>query len=180
MVDSSDTYELDLLAPELLGDPYRTYARLRANRGVHYRSPSGVCSVVSRYADVRLMLLDPRFRAAASPMVDDVEPFADSVTSTARALIGELHQREAFDLMQEFVEPLARDALTASAIGNAILALLTHHDQLKWLHHGARLPDATVDELLRYDSPLQRTSRIALVDVELPEGDTIAAGERVT
>jgi cytochrome P450 len=109
-----------------------------------------------------------------------VEPFERSATSKARGLIGDLRHQDSFDVVQDFVEPLAPDALTASAIGNAILALLTHHDQLKWLHHGARLPDATVDELLRYDSPVQRTSRIALVDVELPEGDTIAAGDRVT
>ena len=41
MPDSSDSYDLDLYAPELLSNPYRTYARLRANRGVHYRSTEG-------------------------------------------------------------------------------------------------------------------------------------------
>lgn len=58
---ATDAY-LDLSAPELLIGPYRTYARLRANRGVHSRSGASDRGfpVLSRYADVRLALGDRR------------------------------------------------------------------------------------------------------------------------
>jgi cytochrome P450 len=58
---------------------------------------------------------------------------------------------------------------TANLIGNGTLALLEHPDQLDWL---ARHPDLTpqaVEELLRYDSPAQVASRIALTDLVLDQ-----------
>jgi cytochrome P450 len=58
---------------------------------------------------------------------------------------------------------------TANLIGNGTLALLEHPDQLDWL---ARHPDLTaraVEELLRYDSPAQVASRVALADLLLGE-----------
>lgn len=56
---------------------------------------------------------------------------------------------------------------TANLIGNGTLALLEHPDQLDWL---ARHPDQcaqAVDELLRYDSPVQVASRAARDDLTL-------------
>jgi cytochrome P450 len=56
---------------------------------------------------------------------------------------------------------------TANLIGNGTLALFEHPDQLDWL---ARHPDLTpqaVEELLRYDSPVQVASRIARNDLVL-------------
>jgi cytochrome P450 len=56
---------------------------------------------------------------------------------------------------------------TANLIGNGTLALFEHPDQLDWL---ARHPDrcaGVVDELLRYDSPVQVASRIARNDLVL-------------
>ncbi|MBV9358168.1 MAG: cytochrome P450, partial [Chloroflexi bacterium] len=36
-----------------------------------------------------------------------------------------------------------------------------------------------IEELLRFDSPVQRTARVALADVELDGGDRIGSGETV-
>jgi cytochrome P450 len=58
---------------------------------------------------------------------------------------------------------------TANLIGNGALALFQHPDQLDRL---ARHPEHSlqaVDELLRYDSPVQVASRVALTD--LVQGD---------
>ncbi len=66
---------------------------------------------------------------------------------------------------------------TANLIGNGTLALLEHPDQLDWL---ARHPDLTpqaVEELLRYDSPAQVASRIALSDLVLDQTN-IGRGEQ--
>jgi cytochrome P450 len=56
---------------------------------------------------------------------------------------------------------------TSNLIGNGTLALFENPDQLDWL---ARHPDCVtqaIDELLRYDSPAQVASRVALNDLDL-------------
>ncbi|HTZ65823.1 MAG TPA: cytochrome P450 [Solirubrobacteraceae bacterium] len=59
---------------------------------------------------------------------------------------------------------------TANLIGNGMLALLEHPDQLAWLARNPERCGEAVEELLRYDSPAQVASRIARRDLKL--GDT--------
>jgi cytochrome P450 len=66
---------------------------------------------------------------------------------------------------------------TANLIGNGTLALLEHPDQLDWLKHNSDLVPQAVEELLRYDSPAQVASRIALSDLVLEE-TKIGRGEQ--
>src|SRR3954452_4749000 len=68
---------------------------------------------------------------------------------------------------------------TASFIGNAVVALLTHPEQLAALRADPEMLPAAVEELLRYDAPVPHsTFRYTLADVEL--GDvTIPAGAQV-
>jgi cytochrome P450 len=56
---------------------------------------------------------------------------------------------------------------TANLIGNGTLALFEHPDQLDWLTRHPELCAGAVDELLRYDSPVQVASRIARNDLVL-------------
>lgn len=56
---------------------------------------------------------------------------------------------------------------TANLIGNGTLALLEHPDQMQWLGHHPERCSQAVEELLRYDSPAQVVSRVALKDLEL-------------
>jgi len=56
---------------------------------------------------------------------------------------------------------------TANLIGNGTLALLEHPDQLDWLAQHPDLTPQAVDELLRYDSPVQVASRVARNDLIL-------------
>ena len=64
---------------------------------------------------------------------------------------------------------------TTNLIGNGLLALLRHPDQLA---AARRDPAAAVEELLRFDSPVQVTVRNAARDGALG-GEEIAAGDRV-
>jgi pimeloyl-[acyl-carrier protein] synthase len=67
---------------------------------------------------------------------------------------------------------------TTNLIGNGMLALLTHPDQLQRLESDPSLIPGAVEEFLRHDSPVQFTNRIALEDVAL--GDkTIRRGQLV-
>jgi len=53
---------------------------------------------------------------------------------------------------------------TTNLIGNGLLALLTHPEEMETLRHDPTLLRSAVDELLRYDSPVQFDGRIALQD----------------
>ena len=56
---------------------------------------------------------------------------------------------------------------TTNLIGNGILTLLRHPDQLEKLRADLSLIPSAVEELLRYESPSQHTARLAPRDVEL-------------
>jgi cytochrome P450 len=67
---------------------------------------------------------------------------------------------------------------TVNLIGNGTLALVNNPDQLAKLRNDPSLTRNAVEEFLRYDSPVQGTSRMASRDVELG-GTTIRRGEAV-
>jgi cytochrome P450 len=64
---------------------------------------------------------------------------------------------------------------TVNLIGNATLALLGHPDQLAKLRSDPELDGGAVEELLRYDSPVQFSRRITTADLDVA-GTTIPAG----
>jgi hypothetical protein len=67
---------------------------------------------------------------------------------------------------------------TVNLIGNGTVALLGHPDNWSRLRRDPALIPAAVEEMLRYDSPVQLTSRIATEDIEVG-GGVIAAGKPV-
>jgi cytochrome P450 len=68
---------------------------------------------------------------------------------------------------------------TVSLIGNAVLALLTHPEERAAVEADPSLLPRAVEELIRYDGPVERTlNRWAAVDIELG-GQTIRRGESV-
>ena len=70
---------------------------------------------------------------------------------------------------------IAGHETTVNLIGNGLLALLQHPDQLERLRREPGLIGSAVEELLRFDSPVQRTARITNAEVELG-GKTIPKG----
>jgi cytochrome P450 len=66
---------------------------------------------------------------------------------------------------------------TANLIGNGTLALFEHPEQLDWLVQNQDLPMQAVDELLRYDSPVQVASRVALSNLTL-NGTKVLEGQQ--
>lgn len=82
---------------------------------------------------------------------------------------------------------IAGHETTVNLIANAILALLRHRPQWTALGADAGRAPAVVEETMRYDPPVQLTSRIALEDMTIgeltvPKGDTmmllLAAAQR--
>jgi cytochrome P450 len=67
---------------------------------------------------------------------------------------------------------------TVNLIGNGSLALLRNPSELERIRDSPALMPNAVEELLRYDSPVQRSGRTILEDVKL-DGLTFYAGQRV-
>ena len=67
---------------------------------------------------------------------------------------------------------------TTNLIGNGVLLLLTHPDQLALLRSRPDLMPSAVEEMLRFESPLQRNPRRVAVDLDL-HGQHLKAGDYV-
>lgn len=67
---------------------------------------------------------------------------------------------------------------TVNLIGNGVAQLTAHPDQRALLAERPELWPTAVDEVLRYDSPVQRTGRLACRDTEV-DGVAVPAGQVV-
>ncbi|HET7467614.1 MAG TPA: cytochrome P450, partial [Candidatus Dormibacteraeota bacterium] len=66
---------------------------------------------------------------------------------------------------------------SCSLIGNAMLALIRHPDQLAELRRRPSLMDAALEELIRFDGPIHLTARVANEDIMVGKS-TIRTGEQ--
>jgi len=73
---------------------------------------------------------------------------------------------------------LAGHETTVNLIGNGTLALLRHPEQRERLRNDPGMIGSAVEELLRYDGPVQRTARIPSEDITVGS-KTIGKGEMV-
>ncbi|HEV7979279.1 cytochrome P450 [Amycolatopsis sp.] len=73
---------------------------------------------------------------------------------------------------------MAGHEATVNVIGNGVSALLTHTSQWERLLAGPELVDSCVEELIRFDSPLQLFERTATTDVEIA-GYRVTEGEKI-
>jgi cytochrome P450 len=149
--------------------------------------------------------LQPHVRAAAAtlefnPSLEQMDAAASASTIIAEHLEGLIAARRAAptdDLLSELVhveeqgDQLSHEELittvmllfgagfetTTNLIGNGLLALLDHPDELRRLRNDRALMKTAVEELLRWDSPVQVDGRVTFEDVDVG-GMPIAAGEQ--
>jgi len=117
-------------------------------------------------------------RQAADEMADYIERIAAERRADPRDdLISILVQAEEGDSLttgevMSFVVLLliAGNETTTNLIGNGVKALLAHREQLDRVAADPALVPALIDEVLRYDSPIQGLPRSTRSAVELPSG----------
>jgi cytochrome P450 len=94
-------------------------------------------------------------------------PGADLMSSLVSAC-EDTDMLSAGELMQFLVMLLfAGNETTTNLIGNGMLALQEHPEQLKLLRRDPTLLPRAIEEMLRYDSPVQSVFRTAKEDVEI-------------
>jgi len=107
-----------------------------------------------------------------------IHPSDDLLTDLIAQSVGDDHllDDELIDLVVLLL--VAGHETTVNLIGNGLCALFEHRDQMQvWQQH-PEIGSNAIDELLRYDSPLQMVVRIALDDMYI--GDVrIEAGDEV-
>ncbi len=96
----------------------------------------------------------------ASPRTDIVSALVQAQAEGTR-----LSDRETLNMLRLLLS--AGTETTANLVGNGMLALLRHPDQLQRLRDDPGLIPAAVEELLRFDAPAQTDFRRVLVDCEV-------------
>jgi cytochrome P450 len=160
---------------ELLGIPAedRQHFREWSNSFVLPPMTPELQEQLARHTDEFVAYLDELFARRRA------EPTDDLVSALVRAEDegDHLSQNELCSMVVLLI--VAGHETTVSLITNAVLALLSNPDELAELRADPTLIPAAVEELLRYDSPVERTiARWAATDAELG-GETIRRGELV-
>ena len=116
-------------------------------------------------ADAANKALNDYFR----PIIEErrADPKDDIVSALAQAEEegDRLTELEMLNMLRLLL--IAGNETTTNLIGNGVLALLRHPDQMQKLRDDPSLIPLAVDELLRFDSPVQTDFRRALEDCEV-------------
>jgi len=159
---------------EMLGTPPADHARIRQLTGTVVRSLEPVADPAVASA---IAAADSELTAIAADMIawKRANPADDLLT----ALINAEDDGDVLDdeelIAQTLLLYIAGHETTVNLIAGGTLALLRHPAQLALLRDDPALITNAVEELLRYDSPVQASRRITLEPVSV-SGVTIPAG----
>ena len=143
--------------------------------------PAPSADVLARgHAAVRDFLATLR-GLVAQRRVQPGDPEVDVLTRLIQGEVGGERLTEA-ELLHNCIFLLnAGHETTTNLIGNGMHALMTHRGELQRLAADPALVPSAVEELLRYESPLQLNNRLATAPIELPSGSrVIPAGTFIT
>jgi cytochrome P450 len=132
--------------------------------------------------------IDPASAATATEQqIRDVDQADDEFTDYMRALLGERHKHPGDDLLSALISAddpadrisddeaistavllmIAGHETTVNLISNAVLTFLRYPEVLERLRHEPDLMIGAVEEVLRYEPPVQFRPRTTLADVEI-------------
>jgi hypothetical protein len=166
-----------IVIAELLGFPPQDYQRIK-----RWSDDMAAALALTANADMQ---------AKAGLARDELRDYFDQLVPKLKnpgsqnllsALLATEHLPEALNREEIFSNAVlllaAGHETTANLIGNGMLALLNHRDQLELLGKHPELIDSAVEEILRFDSPVQWTSRVSGEAIEIG-GRTIEPGQIV-
>ena len=163
----------------MLGMPEADHARMRELAGIVVRSLE---PVVDADAFREILSADNELAAIAADVVQRKrrEPGDDLLTALIRAEDGGDVLDDDELVAQVLLLYIAGHETTVNLIANGTLALLRNPDQLALLRERPDLAGNAVEELLRYDSPVQMSRRITLEPysaggTEIPAGAFVIA-----
>ncbi|MBD0673305.1 cytochrome P450 [Streptomyces sp. CBMA156] len=108
-------------------------------------------------------------------------PQDDLVTDLARIAAADDERLSARELLANLVLLLvAGFETTTNLLGNGLALLFRHPEAAAGLCSGAITPAGFTDEVLRFDSPVQATGRVALEEGLSVEGVPVLSGDEVT
>jgi len=155
-----------IVIAEMLGIPPEDRAQFKIWSDQRARTLEPVIDDRERAAsDAASKALDAYFRPIiqerrAAPQEDIVSALAQAEEEGDR-----LTEREMLNMLRLLL--IAGNETTTNLIGNGFLALLRHPDQLQRLRDDPSMLPSAVDELLRFDSPVQTDFRRVLEDCEV-------------
>ena len=164
---------------EMLGMPEADHVRMRELAGILVRSLEPVVD-----ADAFRVILDAdnELSEIAADVIERKrrEPGDDLLTALIRAEDGGDVLDDDELVAQVLLLYIAGHETTVNLIANGTLALLRNPDQLALLRERPDLAGNAVEELLRYDSPVQMSRRItlepyAVAGTEIPAGAFVIA-----
>lgn len=128
------------------------------------------------YAKVDSVLRD--FMDALRPILDERRrrPGEDLVSRLLAARSGGDRLNDEEVILTCIMSFVAGHETTKYLIGNSLLAMAEHPGQYALLRREPGRIEAAIDEVLRFDPPLQQTKRLALEDIELG-GEMVRAGD---
>ena len=166
-----------IVIAELLGVPAEDHRQFKEWSG----------ALVSAIGSTNPQDARTQFEAALGQLLDYLRAIIAERRKVPRddlisAMLGAQEERDALSdaelLATSNLLLIAGHETTTNLIGNGTLALLRNPDQFARLRDDRSLLRSAIDELLRYDSPVQATGRVAKVDVDL-DGATLPAGALV-
>lgn len=165
---------------ELLGIPARDRARFRRWSDAFVTPSVNLQRNTKKYLKTRRLMED--FTAYLRTVFAErrQRPRADLISSLLQAEEAgdRLSEEELFSMMILLI--VAGHETVVNLIGNGMLALLQHPDQLALLRQQPALVRNAVEESLRYDGPVERaTMRFAAEDVAVGD-QTIRRGDAVS
>lgn len=165
---------------ELLGIPARDRARFRHWSDAFVTPTADLQRSTKKYLKTRRLMEDFTGYLRATFNERRQRPRDDLITLLLGAEEGgdRLSEEELFSMISLLI--VAGHETVVNLIGNGVLALLQHPEQLALLRAQPDLAEGAVEEIIRYDGPVERaTMRFAARDVEM-DGQTIRRGDAVT
>ncbi len=167
-----------IVSAEMLGLPTQDHEQLKEWSqtfaqilGNFQNNPDGIDEVLNATSDMTEYLQRALTQNADAPTVGLI-----GLLSQARLQGERLTQEEV--IANTIITMVGAMETTTNLIGNGLVTLLRHPSALEQLRHDPEMLPTAIEELLRYESPSQQTTRIAPEDLVLG-GQQIEQGQSV-